>query len=298
MSRRALPYRIPPAEVIDAGPWLLVTEDGEPALPEALPDWDYQMDLRLRRTVGIDLDVARTATDLPPDAVLTLAAVWTATGSSLRGPAQRHTLVGGGRREVEIAVRLRGAELGGLLRLDTALVLSGRLAGMAPSVPHRAGSVLWSDRRSLRLQGDAPQFPLAIVDFAGTAFPERAGWHLQLGNDLDAAAMGSIILLVNERNAVTTTAFRNAARPRSIDKVVLSAVYGDIARTMIEHALGLDEFTDAASFEEDTLGATLTSVFRQCFGEASITDVRLRLARSPSLFASEVQDAVKIFERV
>lgn len=296
MSRRALPYRVPAEEVVRAEPWVLDTEDGELPMPEALPEWDYQMDLHLRRSVHIDLARARAESGLPADTALTLATVWTATGSNLRGSACRVHLGASGSETVELDARLRGTDLGGVLRLDTAMVLSESLMGGSPSAPRRAGSVLWSDRRSLRLQGDAPQFPMAIVDFANTSFPKHAGWHLQISGNLHAATMGSLLLLVNEQNTVTATAFQNAAKPRPVDKVVLSAVYADAARIMIEHALRHDDFGDDITFSDDTLGATLLSLFHQSFPGASITDVRLRLRQSPGLFASDLQAAVKIFE--
>lgn len=296
MSRRALPYRSPSTDVVRADPWVLVTEDGELTLPESLPDWDYQTDLQLRRSIHIDLDRARSEAGIPSTAALTLAAVWTATGSNLRGPADRIRIEGSGSGAIEIQTRLHGSDLGGTLVLDTALVLSDTNAYARPSTPRRAGSVLWSDRRSLRLQGDAPQFPMAVIDFANTSFPDNAAWHLQIGGNLHGATMGSLLLLVNEKNTATATAFQNAAKPRPIDRVVLSAVYADAARIMIEHALRHDDFTDGVTFPDDTLGSTLLSLFNRLFPGSSITDVRLRLQRSPSLFASELQAAVKLFE--
>ncbi|GGO64358.1 hypothetical protein [Nonomuraea cavernae] len=298
MSRRALPYRRPSEDVVRTEAWLLVTDDGELPLPESLPDWDYQMDLRLRRNVHVDLERARSEASLPSDAALTLAAIWTATGSNLRGPAYRMRLASSDPGEVEITTHLRGSDLGGVLILDTALVLSEACTSSRPPAPRRAGSVLWSDRRSLRLQGDAPQFPMAVIDFAKTSFPDGAAWHLQIGGNLHGATMGSLLLLVNEKNTVTATAFQNAAKPRPVDRVVLSAVYADIARIMIEHALHHEDFRDEAIFPDDALGATLTSLFHQLFPGSSINDVRLRADRSPSLFSSELQAAVKIFGEV
>jgi hypothetical protein len=296
MTRRVLPYRIPAEDVIAAEAWLLVTEDGDVVMPAALPDWDYQMDLHLRRTVRVDLDRARSQSGLPNDAALMLAAVWTATGSNLSGPAQHVRLTDGGTGTVELDFQLRGADLGGLLLLDTALVLAARRSDARPSSPRRAGSVLWSDRESLRLQGDAPQFPMAVIDFARTSFPEGAAWHLQISGGLESATMGSLLLLVNEQNTVTATAFENAGKPRPIDRIVLSAVYADAARIMIEYALGNDEFAEDSDFPEGSLGATLLSLFDQLFPEQSITDIRLRQRQSPALFASDLQAAVKMFE--
>jgi hypothetical protein len=296
VTRRVLPYRVPSEDVVTTEPWLLVTPDGDVDLPEALPDWDYQMDLHLRRTVRVDLDRARTQSGLPPNAALVLAAVWTATGSNLSGPAQHVRLTDCGTSEVELEVLLRGADLGGLLMLDTALVLAERRSDARPSSPRRAGSVLWSDRELLRLQGDAPQFPMAVIDFALTSFPDHAAWHLQISGSLESATMGSLLLLVNEKNTVTATAFENAGKPRPVDRIVLSAVYADAARLMVEHALSNDDFDEDSDFPEGSLGATMLSLFDQLFPGQSIADVRLRQRQSPALFASDLQAAVKIFE--
>jgi hypothetical protein len=296
MSRRVLPYRTPSDDVVAVEPWRLVVEDGEVALPDALPDWDYQMDLHVRRTIRVDLDRARRESGLPTDTRLLLSAVWTATGSNLSGPAQHVGLVEVGTTMVEFDFRLSGADLGGLLHLDTALLLAERRINGRPSSPRRAGSVLWSDRAALRLQGDAPQFPMAVIDFRRTSFPDQAAWHLQISGGLESATMGSLLLLINERNTVTTTAFQNAAKPRPVDRIVLSAVYADAARTMVEHGLSQEEFGDDADFPEGSLGATLLNLFDQLFPGQSITDIRLRQRQSPALFASDLQAAVKIFE--
>ncbi|MFG2653722.1 hypothetical protein [Streptomyces sp. NPDC048425] len=296
MARHALPYRVPPSDVVAADSWSLVTPDGEIPLPEAIADWDYQMDLHLRRRVRVDLARARSAAGLPEDTELLLSVVWTATGSNLRGPGRLARLNGTGPGTVDLDVRLRGADLGGVLLLDTALVLAERRDDARPAAPRRAGSVLWDDGVELRLQGDAPQFPMAVIDFSHTSFPNGAAWHIQISGELDSAAMGSLLLLVNERNTATAEAFQNAARPRAVDRVVLSAVYADVARTMIEYALSQDDFMDEADHPEDSLGATLLSLFHRLFPEQSITDVRLRRQHAPSLFASELQAAVKIFE--
>ncbi|MGW2958264.1 hypothetical protein ACWDGI_07215 [Streptomyces sp. NPDC001220] len=274
----------------------MVVEDGEVPLPEALPDWDYQMDLHLRRAVRVDVDRVRRQTGLPVDAPLMLSVVWTATGSNLSGPAQHIRLPEAGTGSSEFDVRLRGADLGGLLLLDTALVLAERVTGVRPSAPRRAGSVLWSDREALRLQGDAPQFPMAIIDFARTSFPDNAAWHLQISGGLESATMGALLLLVNEQNTVTATAFQNAGKPRPVDRIVLSAVYADAARIMVEHALTHEDFVEDADFPDESLGATLLSLFVQLFPDQSITDIRLRHQQSPALFSSDLQAAVKIFE--
>jgi len=296
MTRRVLPYRTPSEDVVSAEDWHLVTPDGDIAVPDALPDWDYRMDLHLRRLVRVDLDRARKESGLTADAPLLLSAVWTATGSGLSGPAHHLRLPQGGIAAVTIDCELRGADLGGLLLLDTAVVLAERRPDARPSSPRRAGSILWSDRRALRLQGDAPQFPMAVIDFGLTSFPDDAAWHLQISGSLESATMGALLLLINERNTITATAFENAGKPRQIDRLVLSAVYADAARLMVEHALSHEDFSEESDYPDDSLGATMLSLFDRLFPDQPITDIRLRQRQSPSLFASDLQAAVKIFE--
>lgn len=296
MTRRVLPYRTPSDGAVVAEAWQLVTEDGEVPLPDALPHWDYRMDLHTRRTVRVDLDAVRSQCGLPSDAALMLSVVWTATGSNLSGPARHVRLTETGVVPVALDVHLRGADLGGLLLLDTVLVLADRLEDARPSAPRRAGSVLWNEPATVRLQGDAPQFPMAVIDFARTSFPDEAAWHLQISGGLESATMGSLLLLVNERNGVTTAAFRNAGSPRPVDRIVLSAVHADAARIMIEHALGIDDFSEESDFPDGSLGATLSSLFDRLFPGQTITDIRLRQRQSPNLFASDLQAAVRIFE--
>lgn len=295
MTRRALPYRIPSEEVVKADAWMLLLGEERITLPDVLPDWDYQMDLDLYRPIQVDVDRARVESGLPADAELGLAVVWWSTGSGLRAPGHSVGLARAGTMTIELSPRLRGADLGGRLILDTALVLSRPTSHGGPIAPRRAGSVLWSDRRVVGLQGDAPQFPIAVIDFAKTSFPNGAAWHLQISGNLYTATMGSLLLLVNERNTAVVTAFQNAAKPRPIDRIVLSAVYTDVARVMLEYGLRDDDFVDEVVFPEDSMGATLMALFNRRFPGRSINDLRLLHRHSPSLFASEVQASVMTF---
>lgn len=297
MQVRALPYRVPDASAINAHPWRLDLDGGEIPMPEAYPHWDYQTVLTLRRQVDIDLDRLIADSRLAAGTSLTLAIVWTATGSSLRGTGARIPLSGNG--PVDVGVVLPGADLGGMLQLDTVVVLSERRTGMdQPVAARRAGSVLWSDRHTIRLQGDAPQFPMAIIDFEKTTYPDDAGWYLDIGSNLEAATMGSLLLLVNERKRVIASALENAAKPRAQDQVALSMVYIDVARTMIEHALAQPEFQDSASYPHDSLGATFQALFARLFPSTTISEIRALAARSPSRLASDVQAAINNLEGI
>jgi hypothetical protein len=295
MSRHAFPYRRPSRNTVTAGPWLLAVEDEEVPLPEFLPDWDYQLDLTLRRTIGIDAAEIRAASGLPEEARIALVVVWSASGPNLSGRAT-YIELGAETEPHTLAVDLRGSDLGGTLSVHTRIVLAQRLETAATGVAHRAGSILWSDTTTVRLQGDAAQFPMAVIDFRDTAFPNDAPWHLQIGGSLDGAAMGALLLLLNETNPRVLTAFRNAAKPTEADRLVLSTIYTDIAVRLLLHALHHHDFLDDTEYAEGSLGATCADLFHRTFSGRRIADVKLELADNPGLFLSTLQSDSGLFQ--
>src|SRR3954453_17542088 len=92
MSMQAPPYRMAPTTSVVAGPWQWLIDDVPGELPDALSDWDYRMDLSLRQSVTVDIDLVRQTTGLPAAAKLTLAMIWTASGSGLKAAGDRISL--------------------------------------------------------------------------------------------------------------------------------------------------------------------------------------------------------------
>ncbi|GGM37849.1 hypothetical protein ACFQBY_00770 [Promicromonospora citrea] len=295
MTRVAYPYLRPHQAAVEPSAWTLVLGDEPVVLPEALDTWDYNLDLRLRRSIRVDVETIRAQCRLPEEAVLDVCVVWRSSGSGLFGRAAAEHLTEPGVAELDLEVVIPGSVVGGVLDIDTVVVLATPCARVDPLAPWRAGSMIWEQRSSIRLQGDASQFPISVIDFAGTSLPEGAAWHLQISGSLESAAMGSLLLLVNARHKQVAEAFGNAGKPRPVDRLVLSAVHADIARVMVEHALASDEFDDDAEYDEETLGAMLRDVFVRVFGQRTVKDVRLRAKDNPSLVATEVQAAVNIF---
>lgn len=295
MTRTVWPY-VRPQRAVLAGDWLIRLSDEPQRLPAALPYWDYNTDLTLTRPISIDTGVVRDQCGLADDAEFGVAALWNSSGSGMSAPAARHQ-VGTQTLEKELLeVRVRGTDLGGTLTLVTHLYLVDPGSTRDPAAPRRPGSVLWSDEASVRLQGDAARFPIDVVDFSKEPLPDRAGWHLQLGRDLDAAAMGSILLLVNSKNKTVAHAASNAENPRHVDRIVLSALYADITRAMVEHGLSQSEFTDDAEFPDDSLGQVLRDLCGQLFPHTPLSELRLHWENSPNLLATDIQARVGIFE--
>lgn len=289
---RAYPYRRPPTDVVATGPWLRAGADTLDELPPDLPDWDYGTVLHLRRPVRVDGLRARQACGLAADAELTLTVVWSAASSSLRGRAWQALVPAAEDVELEIDFELPGDELGGRLDLETTLVLrsTGPMVGSA-ATPTRPGSLLWKDVQSVMLQGDAVLFPLSVVDFEHLPYPTGAAWHLELSHDLDSQALGSILLLANQRREIVTNALIAAADPTDADRRVLSAIRTDVIRSLIERALVDDEFDLDAEYPTGSIGALLASVVRATFPDKPLEALRRDRDHEPILFTTRIQNA-------
>jgi hypothetical protein len=265
--------------------------NGTVELPTALPEWDYDTVLALARSLIVDGARARTFSGLPENAEIDLTVRWTSSSSLLRGRAWRVAVPPADRHEFHIGFELPGDELGGNLELHTLLTLR-RTSGYGSAVaPSRPGSLLWQDRFSVLLQGDAALFPLAVVDFDQLPYPDRASWHLEIGEDLEAAALGSVLLLANERRQVVVSALESAGDPSDADRRVLSFVRSEVLRGLIEHALVHDDFTDEVAYPAGSLGALLRAVLRRAFPMFSVAALRRERQAAPLLFTTRIQDA-------
>ncbi|QBJ97893.1 hypothetical protein ERC79_19545 [Rhodococcus sp. ABRD24] len=291
---RAFPFIRPPADVVIAGPWSYAVADGTEELPRELPDWDYDSVLSIRRPVQIDGLRARRLSGLAEDAEVDFTVRWASRSSALRGRAWRAEVPARDGIEIDIEFDLDGDELGGVLDLDTVLTLRRSTEGASPAAACRPGSVLWNEKFSIVLQGDAVLFPLAIADFHYLPYPTKASWYLEIGEDLDAAALGSILLLANERREVVVNALAAAGAPSVADRRVLSALRTDVQRALIERALTHEDFADDVDYPTGSLGAVLTAVLRMTFPAFSLEALRRERLSEPALFTSRVQDATDL----
>lgn len=291
---RAFPFLRPPADVVLAGPWSRVAADGTEELPRELPAWDYDTVLAIRRPIQIDGLRTRRLCGLADDAEIDVTVRWASSSSALRGRAWRAAVPARDGCELEIEFDLDGDELGGVLDLDTVLTLRRPAAGSSPAAARRPGSVLWNDRFSILLQGDAVLFPLAIADFHDLPYPTRAAWYLEVGEDLEAAALGSILLLANERREVVVRALAAAGSPTDADRRVLSTLRTDVQRALIERALTHEDFADDGGYPTGSLGALLAAVLRTTFPGLGLEALRRERLSEPALFTSRIQDATDL----
>lgn len=292
MPNVALPYKIPAASRILASPWLLVIGQAELGeLPNEIPEWDYNTDLQISRRVRLDLPAIYSDAELPPSTPLHTTVVWESSGSRQRRRAFQQLV--DGRHEIDIDCTLYGSEIGGTLTIRTIVCLAeSRSLPVAPFTAHLAGSVLWDESTTVRLEDDAPQFPVTIIDFALTNLPEQSTWFVQIAGDLDSAAMGSLLLCINQSNGAVAAAFENASTASADQLATIRSVHADVARQLVEHALSDADFDHDVDYPDESLGRMLQSLVQRLFPDQDVQDLRVRRNTLPTLFSAEVQGAV------
>ena len=287
---RVFPFLRPPDDTVTAGPWSRLTPDGAEPLPDALLDWDYSTTLLLHRPLTVDGLRLRRLSGLPADTAVDVTVQWFATSSALRGRAWQKALPAHDAYESAIEFRLPGDDLGGTLELITSVTLRASSPGASAAAATRPGSVLWSDRHRVALEADNALFPIATADFHDLPYPTGAGWYLHIDEDLGGAAMGSILLLVNERHDIVMRAVEAASSPTEADRRVLSTLRADVLRVLLDRALTLDDLKEETNYPVGSLGALLVNVVRNAFPAFSLDALRRERETAPALFSSRVQE--------
>jgi hypothetical protein len=275
---------------------MLKTGDELREAPVYLDGWDYNTELNLTREMQTDVAKVRREANLPAAASLSLSVSAFSTSTWIRKHVFRRALTADV-EDVTIEVVLPGEDLGGNLHLHTSIVLSAESDVVEAFVAHLAGSTLWSDRHEIRLQGDAPLFPISVIDFERAAFPAGAGWHLEIAADLAAPLHGSLRLYLNSTHSAVVAAFANAGNPRPEDTMVTRAVFTDVARLMVEHALNQDELRSTTEWDENSLGFALQNLLQRYFpyGE-DLSAIRAHRIEHPSDFSTELFAKIGVFD--
>jgi hypothetical protein len=275
---------------------MLKTGDELREAPAYLDGWDYNTELDLSREIQVDVSVIRRQSDLSVDTPLLLSVSVFSTSTWMRKCVFSRALTAEV-EDVTIEIALPGADLGGNLRLYTSIVLNASVGTASAFVAHLAGSVLWSDRHEVRLQGDAPLFPISVVDFERASFPSGAGWHLDIGTDLAAPLHASLRLYLNSARSAVVAAFANAGSPRPEDRAVMRAIFADVARLMVEHALNQDDLRVAVEWDENSLGFALQNLLLRFFPHGDDLDAtRMHRIEHPSDFSTELFAKIRVFD--
>lgn len=297
MARQfAPPYLRPDEERFAPEHWLLGRE-GVP-VEDHIPDWDYQRDFVLSRTVTVDLDGIREDCSLGKKSRVRLAAGIYCPQTRCRkyGPPRDLTLRGQETAEVQVSVA--GEDVSGSIEAVAEMTLLDSGGAGSSLAPSRPGARLWEETRSLNLEGSGSRFPVELIAFESAAgLPDNAGWQVDWGSqDLDRPAMGTLRLLVNADREKVAGAVLDPERDEE-SRSVVSAIRYDVARRLIFSALRNDDFCERfPDFPEHSLGAALADLISLHFGSGNL-DALMRQARHQAeRLDTRVQDAMHIFD--
>ncbi|GID28928.1 hypothetical protein [Paractinoplanes brasiliensis] len=246
MAVRAYPYRVTVEHVIPT-PWISLDTGAE--MGEHVESWDYSSVLRVQRRVEVDLTSLLSECGLPSTARAALSVRYWPVTSLIRHTAVHLPLTDPdptGKVLAVLTAEVPGAELAGAVTLETSLVLvQAPVDAVEPFVARRPGSVLWRDERTVRLEGTAGLLPVAPVSFKEQGLPEQAAWYVSLDSaDWMSAAMGSLLVLLNDDNPAVRKAVEQPDEPDSA--VVLQALMIDVVCDLVGRALMDEEFPSDA----------------------------------------------------
>ena len=275
MAKTVLPYfSADPAAITSSG-WSLLTDDGWIPLPESLPDWDYNTDLRVAAHISADDPLLRRSTGLGD----TTPFRWAVTMQS--ADVRLGRLVGAepysAGQAVSFDLILRGADLGQVVELRTTLTRADSDPKTPDGLARLAGSILWEHRTRIVLVGDLARFPVLVTDFAASGLDPDASWALEVPDDLDAPVLGSLLLLINERDS-------------ALVKEVTGGASGDLAAamqefviaTLLDRAAACSEQLLSEDWDEDSVGHTLLLLSNRVDG--GLTELAARRVSTASSY--------------
>lgn len=293
-----VPFRRAKAERVQPDAWQSHVGAAGP-LGRELPHWDYNVDLRLVRSLIVREAQLRQDCRLSPADSVCAVVVWRSTGSTVRG---RGAVVPLGNsetpREFSLSADISGQLLATDVVISTQIVLVAASALSDTLAAKYPGSILWEDLAEVALEGTDSRFPMQVVDFSTAVWAPYggAGWYLAWRNDeLHEPLLRNVQLFINSGHPAVAAAVQ-AAQPSLDQKAIRSAIYFDIGRQLIRGALLNDDFVESPdSYAEGSTGRAILRMVRQFFGGERLRAVRDRMQSRPEYFDSALQASLRLF---
>lgn len=254
-------------------------------LPSVADGWDFFTDLTVSARLTTDLRGALADCGLPPHAPLVGLISWKSSRTGLRGCSQPTLLSQG---ETRLTAQLPGRDLGGHLDVTLRVALGVSIEA-DPLSPRRAGSTLWSEGRSIALEGVADRFPVEVRNFQKAGlFGPQAAWVLHWDSeDPEIAASAALRLWLNSAHPAVADLVKGSAG----DPTLLSFLLHDVTRQLVDRALENDRLSDGVNWPAGSLGATLIQRVRSVFRGLSLSECRAIKRDQPDDYETAIQCA-------
>lgn len=283
------PYLIPAADTISASSWSRSVEGEWEPLGEAIENWDYRTELKIRCTIDVDPLVVRSQTRLDDGSPIAFHFGWRALDTYLVGPTTRVPLSG---KRFEVIVEIDPQFAGASVALTRRLVLERDRLSPLPGEARHAGSILWSDEQSLRLTGSEAMFPTEVVDFEAFGIDSGASWHLRMPPSPDEPAMGALLLLINPLDTKLVKAVQKEKNHTDEQLVLVQEMEEDLVEEIVRWSLAhWDELEDC---DRESFGAAARSLALRVLDDPSAWTAESVLGSSMDLRSSIVAGARSI----
>jgi hypothetical protein len=296
MAQSIFPHRVAPTGTVQAEAWFRVHPNSVQERVEGyLAGFDAGTALKLVRAVRVDVEAVRRKCELATGDRIAAVAQWRSVRTDLRGTGRAMELTES-EDEVEIVVDIPPGRSGGTLELRTSLILDAPAGnGRSPFAAAKPGDILWHDRLLVVLEGSGPRFPVEIRKFDLPPL-SSAGWLLDWRpGSPDAMFMGSVRLLLNERHKAVIEAAKAVNRDLS-QKMIVSAINADVARSLISGMLRNPEFLSAGTqYEKGTVGQVVGDLISFAFPGEDLNAVHMQLENEPETFAARLQSRLRLF---
>lgn len=282
-----MPHLTADTTAVDLGAWEYERAAGEWSdLGTHVPDWDYNTSLLLRRSVRVKASLFESQTRVAAGTPLRWSVVWRSVDTYV-SEAVTPVDVDGVDTQT-LTVELPGNRVSGRLDLYCRVVLGAMHDGPVGSA-REPGSVLFEDKRSLALVGDAARFPVAVIDFEAVGLDPDASYVVDIPEELETPVHGGLLLLVNQRDHALVAAIERRNPGRAPDPL-LQQLEEDTAVTILSHAA--EHAGELSATQEDgTVGGALRELARQVPGGLNrLADLRSEsIARFHATLVGEVR---------
>lgn len=292
---RKPPYLTPVPERFTVGDWVLISDESSEPLVDLFPTWEPAVSISAYVPVKIDILGVFEDCNLGLDAHLRLGAVWNSSGTVLRGCGDFIDLnPDNSKDELKLGVKVEGIKLAKSIDLGLQLILVAPSSQPKPFAPKLPGSILWQSQPcSILLEGEGARFPVEVIDFSHSIYPDEAAWALHWDpHNLHQTILGDVRLYFNAKHDRVIQAV-SGNKPEDYD--LREAIRFDVARSLIYGALNNEEFVENPDvFEDGSVGSAVQNMLRLYFPDMPVSDIYLS-SEQQQTFEPKLQAKLRAF---
>lgn len=286
MNKAVLPFLTIPDDAVAVSPWVIELSTGRWFTdPDFVEEWDNGTDIRLHRDMEFDLGWCLEALRCPAEdtKLEVVVSIGTGAGSIPTEKWIRRYPINPEYPTLTIDLSESGEYLADVLHVETVIILTESVARpQSPISPVHEGSIVWQEKKRVRLEGDVSRFPVSETNLESLlgADWKDALWYLQVDWDDPGMAFDSAVRLhVNSLQREFANRFRKG------DPETVHAVMADVITQITTGCLKLGDEWEFITEEADgsvSLGVVAGHWLECAFG--SIESARQTYNHAPERY--------------